>query len=98
MIEFGKEDTETIELPATTFDAALYRAELMFLPDLNVGLLNIYQSFREGGHFAAAVWASSEKVPIISEVMDLLLFFLYFLTLASLKGSVTNIWSFFLYY
>ena len=26
----------------------------MFLPDLNVGLSNIYQSLKEGGHFAAA--------------------------------------------
>jgi hypothetical protein len=34
----------------------------MFLPDLNAGLSNIYQSLTEGGHFAAAVWASSEKV------------------------------------
>ena len=32
-------------------------------------------------------------------IIDLLLvFFRYFLTMASSKGSVTNIWSFFLYY
>ena len=70
VIEFREGDTETIELPGTTFDAALCRAGLMFLPDLNVGLLNIYQSLKEGGHFAAAVWASSEKVPFISVVMN----------------------------
>lgn len=49
VIEFREGDMETIELPATTFDATLCRAGLMFLPDLNVGLLNIYQSLREGG-------------------------------------------------
>ena len=70
VIEFREGDTETIELPGTTFDAALCRAGLMFLPDLNVGLLNIYQSLKEDGHFAAAVWASSEKVPFISVVMN----------------------------
>jgi len=70
VIEFKEGDTETIDLPASTFDAALCRAGLMFLPDLNAGLSNIYQSLTEGGHFAAAVWASSEKVPFISVVMN----------------------------
>jgi ubiquinone/menaquinone biosynthesis C-methylase UbiE len=70
VIEFKEGDTETIDLPASTFDAALCRAGLMFLPDLNAGLSNIYKSLTEGGHFAAAVWASSEKVPFISVVMN----------------------------
>jgi ubiquinone/menaquinone biosynthesis C-methylase UbiE len=34
IIEFRKGDTETIELPISTFDAALCRFGLMFLPDL----------------------------------------------------------------
>jgi hypothetical protein len=33
-------------------------------------LSNIYRSLIEGGHFAAAVWASPDKVPFISEVMN----------------------------
>jgi enediyne biosynthesis protein CalE5 len=70
VIEFKEGDTETIDLPASTFDAALCRAGLMFLPDLNAGLSNIYKSLTEGGHFAAAVWASSEKVPFVSVVMN----------------------------
>jgi ubiquinone/menaquinone biosynthesis C-methylase UbiE len=57
MIELKEGDTETIDLPTSTFDAALCRAGLMFLPDLDAGLSNIYQSLKEGGHFAAAVWA-----------------------------------------
>jgi ubiquinone/menaquinone biosynthesis C-methylase UbiE len=70
MIEFREGDTETVDLPASTFDAALCRAGLMFLPDLNAGLSNIYQSLVNGSHFAAAVWASSDKVPFISVVMN----------------------------
>jgi hypothetical protein len=33
-------------------------------------LSNIYRSLIEAGHFAAAVWASPDKVPFISEVMN----------------------------
>ena len=70
VIEFKEGDAESIDLPPSMFNAALCRAGLMFLPDLNAGLSNIYQSLIESGHFAAAVWASSEKVPFISVVMN----------------------------
>jgi ubiquinone/menaquinone biosynthesis C-methylase UbiE len=70
VIEFKEGDAESIDLPPSMFNAALCRAGLMFLPDLNAGLSNIYQSLTESGHFAAAVWASSEKVPFISVVMN----------------------------
>lgn len=66
VIEFKEGDTETIDLPTSTFDAALCRFGLMFLPNLGTGLSNIYKSLREGGIFAAAVLASSDKVPFIS--------------------------------
>jgi enediyne biosynthesis protein CalE5 len=69
MIEFKEGDTETIDLPTSTFDAALCRAGLMFLPDPTAGLSNIYQSMIRGGHFAAAVWGLPDKVPFISVVM-----------------------------
>jgi len=70
MIEFKEGDTETIDLPTSTFDAALCRAGLMFLPDLNAGLSNIYQSLIKGGLFAAAVWGLPDKVPFIFVVMN----------------------------
>jgi enediyne biosynthesis protein CalE5 len=70
MIEFKEGDTETIDLPTSTFDAVLCRAGLMLIPDLNAGLSNIYQSLIVGGHFAAAVWDSPDKVPFISVVMN----------------------------
>jgi enediyne biosynthesis protein CalE5 len=65
IIEFKEGDAETIGLPSSNFDAALCRFGLMLLSDPKAGLSNIYRSLVEGGHFAAAVWASPDKVPCI---------------------------------
>ncbi len=70
VIEFKEGDAETIDLPASTFDAALCRFGLMFLPDLKTGLSNIYRSLVDGGRLAAAVWASPDKVPFISVAIN----------------------------
>jgi ubiquinone/menaquinone biosynthesis C-methylase UbiE len=70
VIEFKEGDAETIDLPASTFDAALCRFGLMFLPDLRTGLSNIYKSLVDGGRLAAAVWASSDKVPFITVALN----------------------------
>src|ERR1700739_112939 len=70
VIEFREGDAETITLPASTFDAVLCRWGLMFLSNLRAGLSNIYRSLVEGGRLAAAVWASPEKVPFGSVVMN----------------------------
>lgn len=69
-IVFQQGDTETIDLPNSTFDAALCRFGLMFLPDLNTALLNIYGSLVNGGRFAAAVWASPEKDSLFASTMN----------------------------
>src|ERR687898_2080155 len=73
VIEFREGDTETIDLPMSTFDVALCRFGLMFLPDLGAGLSNIYKSLKEGGRFAAAVLGSSNKVPFISLPLNIVL-------------------------
>ena len=73
VIEFRQGDMETIDLPTSTFDAALCRFGLMFLPDLNAGLSNIYKSLREGRRFAAGVLGSSDKVPFISMALNIAL-------------------------
>ncbi|MGC2439964.1 MAG: class I SAM-dependent methyltransferase, partial [Nitrososphaeraceae archaeon] len=73
VVEFKEGDVETIDLPSSTFDAALCRWGLMFLPNPKVGLSKIYGSLVKGGHFAAAVWASPEKVPFISVPMNIVL-------------------------
>ena len=70
VIAFKQGDTGTIELPNSTFDAALCRFGLMFLPDLDTALLNIYGSLVNGGRFAAAVWASPEKDSLFSSTMN----------------------------
>jgi SAM-dependent methyltransferase len=73
VIEFREGDTETIDLPMSTFDVALCRFGLMFLPDPGAGLSNIYKSLKEGGRFAAAVLGSSDKVPFISLPLNIVL-------------------------
>ena len=73
VVEFKEGDAETIDLPSSTFDAALCRWGLMFLPNAKAGLSNIYGSLSKGAHFAAAVWASPEKVPFISLPMNIVL-------------------------
>jgi enediyne biosynthesis protein CalE5 len=73
VVEFKEGDAETIDLPSSTFDAALCRWGLMFLPNPKAGLSNIYGSLVKGGHFAVAVWASPDKVPFISVPMNIVL-------------------------
>ena len=70
VIAFKQGDTGTIELPNSTFDAALCRFGLMFLPDLDNALLNIYGSLVNGGRFAAAVWESPEKDSLFTSTMN----------------------------
>jgi ubiquinone/menaquinone biosynthesis C-methylase UbiE len=70
VIEFKEGDAETIDFSASTFDAALCRMGLMFLPDLRTGLSNIYRSLVDGGRLAAAVWASPDKVPFIAVALN----------------------------
>ena len=73
VIEFKEGDAETIDLPPSTFDAAVCRWGLMFMPDPKAALSNIYRSLVKGGHFAAAVWATPDKVPFISVPMNIVL-------------------------
>jgi ubiquinone/menaquinone biosynthesis C-methylase UbiE len=73
IIEFKEGDTETVDLPASTFDSALCRFGLMFLPNLEAGLLNIYKSLVNEGRFAAAVWSSPDRVPFISLPLNIIL-------------------------
>jgi ubiquinone/menaquinone biosynthesis C-methylase UbiE len=70
VIEFKEGDAETISLSDSAFDAVLCRWGSMFLPDLKTGLSNIYRSLVQGGHLAAAVWASPDRVPFISLALN----------------------------
>lgn len=73
VIEFKEVDAESIELPPSTFDAAVCRWGLMFIPGPKLALSNIYRSLVNGGHFAAAVWSSPDKVPFIFVPMNTVL-------------------------
>jgi enediyne biosynthesis protein CalE5 len=73
VIEFKEGDTETIDLPSSTFDAVLCRWGLMFLPDLKAGLSNIYRSLIKGGRFAAAVWALPDQDTLIAITMNIVM-------------------------
>ena len=66
IIEFKESDAENLDLPNSSFDAALCRWGLMLFPNLDVVIRKIYCSLVSGGRFAAAVWADPTKVPIIS--------------------------------
>jgi ubiquinone/menaquinone biosynthesis C-methylase UbiE len=71
IMEFKEGDAETIALQSSLFDAALCRWGLMFLPNVNSSLSNIYKSMVEGGRFAAAVWSAPDRVPQLSIPMNI---------------------------
>jgi enediyne biosynthesis protein CalE5 len=73
LVEFREGDAETVDLSPSTFDAALCRFGLMFLPSVKDGLSNIHKSLVNDGRFAAAVWAPPDKVPFISLPFNILL-------------------------
>jgi enediyne biosynthesis protein CalE5 len=64
--EFKEYDAENIDFPNSFFDATLCRWGLMLLPNLDEALSKIYRSIISGRRFAAAVWSTPDKVPIIS--------------------------------
>jgi len=68
-IEFREMDAEEPSLPAQSFDAALCRWALMFLPHLVVALTRLRELLVLQGRFAAAVWANPEQVPFTSVPM-----------------------------
>jgi len=59
-------DAESLSLPTQSFDAALCSWGLMFLPNLPAALGGIHEALMSGGRFAAAVWSSPDKVPLLS--------------------------------
>lgn len=71
-IEFKEMDAETLELPAASFDAALCRYGLMFLPNLQAALNGMSRSLTPGGRMATAVWDVPPKTPIVSLAMGVM--------------------------
>ena len=71
-VEFREMDAEEPDLPAQSFDAALCRWALMFLPHLVAALTRLRALLVRGGWFAAAVWGAPEKVPFTSVPMGVI--------------------------
>jgi ubiquinone/menaquinone biosynthesis C-methylase UbiE len=65
-LEFVESDAESARLDDASFDAAVCRWGLMFMPDLDGAVRLIHRALKPGARFATAVWASGEKVPMIT--------------------------------
>ena len=71
-LEFHAVDAETLDFPEGSFDAALCRWGLMFLPDAVEGLQRIRRLLVPGGRFATSVWGPPQKTPLLSLAMGVL--------------------------
>jgi ubiquinone/menaquinone biosynthesis C-methylase UbiE len=59
-------DAENLELADQTFDAAICRLGLMYLPDQAKALTGIYRVLKPGGKLAALVFSPAEKNPFFA--------------------------------
>jgi ubiquinone/menaquinone biosynthesis C-methylase UbiE len=73
IIEFKESDIESLNLPPLSFDAVLCRLGLMFLPNLDGTLTEIFNALKNGGRLAAAVWSLQSKVPAIGFPMKIIM-------------------------
>lgn len=63
-------DAENLGLADATFDAAVCRLGLMFLPDPLAGLKSIHRALKPGGRFCAMVFAGPEMNPCLRILMS----------------------------
>jgi len=64
-IETHVADASALDLPADSFDAAISRFGLMFVPDLAAALSHVHATLKPGARFAALVWSTEAKNPYI---------------------------------
>ena len=65
-VEFRTADITALAEPDASFDAAISRFCVMFLPDIPQALSQIARVLKPGGHFCAAVWSLPDRNPHIS--------------------------------
>ena len=71
-LEFRLMDASAPDLPASSFDVALCRWGLMFIPNLDLALNRLKALLEPGGRLAVAVWGPAEQAPAISLVTRVL--------------------------
>ena len=69
-VETHRADAEQLDLPDTTFDAAVCRLGLMFLPDPGAGLAQVLRCLAPGGRFCAVVFAEPAQNPCLRILMS----------------------------
>ncbi|WP_431297892.1 class I SAM-dependent methyltransferase [Tabrizicola sp. BL-A-41-H6] len=69
-VRIHRADAEDLKLKAATFDAAVCRLGLMFLPNPLVGLKEIHRVLKPGGRFCGMVFAGPEVNPCLRILMS----------------------------
>jgi len=69
-VDLIESDAESLTLDAHSFDAAICRWGLMFMPDLDGVLRAMHRALKPGRNFATAVWAAADKVPMCGLARD----------------------------
>lgn len=59
-------DAQCLDFPPDTFDAAISRFGIMFLPDVSGALARVLHALKPGGRCAAMVWGEPERNPAYS--------------------------------
>jgi SAM-dependent methyltransferase len=65
-VDFREGDLEAFAVGERSFDAALCRWGLMFVPDLDAAVRAVRRTLKPGARFATAVWAAPERVAMIA--------------------------------
>ncbi len=69
-VDLVESDAESLRLDPHSFDAALCRWGLMFMPDLDGVVRAMHRALKPGGRFATAVWSQADKVPMCALARD----------------------------
>ena len=64
-------DASALEVAEESFDAAICRFGLMFVPDLHQALDRVRRALKTGGAFAALVWSTEAQNPYIGLQVEL---------------------------